>query len=353
MALRDDDVVMLLENAQLSKLAALLLHQEERLMEKIKSEPERVKYLKECNGAHDKVVSLLQECENFNKKFEGDEKKADIAKETLDYIKYGINMSMQAIRNCSLRVTCIDKIKTHFDSLVSELAELDPENISKKRLLAKEVSMYKQCMWEYTNKCKSGSARALSKAYSMVIKQEGIKFPDLVEKHKNQLGYEGEFEILEDAQKLEVYNSIIEESGRASIPKLELTSAGLGIAVLVVSAGLMVWDIFTAEHKIEAVLSNSLSKLSEIGAFAVQLAVEGAVTDAVADLELGVFLVSLAGFVAGTVAGLLFVAVSGVLIDLIFEGGGKTAPSVEGLKFHTTKMPDGMALAFQIAHDGF
>jgi hypothetical protein len=150
-----------------------------------------------------------------------------------------------------------------------------------------------------------------------------------------------------------VYNSIIEDSGRASIPKLELASAGLGIAVLVVCAGLMVWDIFTAEYKIEAVLTNSLSTLSEIGAFAVQFAVEGAVTEAVADVELGVFIVSLAGFVAGTVAGLLFIAGSGVLIDLILGGGGKTAPSVEELKFHTAKMPDGMALALQIAHGGF
>jgi hypothetical protein len=174
----DNDVVMLLENAQLSKLAKLLLNQEEPLMGRIKSEPERVKYLKECNGAYDKVVSLLQDGENFNKKFEGD----DIAKEIQDYIKYGINMSLQSIRNCSLRVTCIDKIKTHFSSLVTELQDLDPKNVSKKGILAEKVFECKQCMWEYTNKCKSGSARALSKAYSMVIKQEGIKFPDLVKK---------------------------------------------------------------------------------------------------------------------------------------------------------------------------
>jgi hypothetical protein len=116
MALSDNDVVMLLDTAQLRKLAQLLLHQEEPLMERIKSEPERVKYLNECNEAYNKVDSLLKDGENFNKKFEGDVNKADIAKEIHDYIKYGINMSLQWIRNCSLRVTCIDKIKTHFSS---------------------------------------------------------------------------------------------------------------------------------------------------------------------------------------------------------------------------------------------
>lgn len=73
-----------------------------------------------------------------------------------------------------------------------------------------------------------------------------------------------------------------------------------------VASSLMVWDIFTAQHKIEAVLRNSLSALSEVGAFAVQVAVEAAVTSAVAEVELGVFIVSLAGLVAGVAAPAFF-----------------------------------------------
>ncbi|KNA18381.1 hypothetical protein SOVF_071270 [Spinacia oleracea] len=352
-----DDVVMLMEHDQLLKLTTLLLHQEEPLMEAIKSEPERIKYLKECNVAHDKVVSLLEDGENASKKFDGDEKMTEIIKEIQEYIKYGVNFSLQSIRNCSLRVSCIDKIKTHFDSLVTEIEDLDPETaegISKLRLLAKETSLYKQCMKEYAKKCQGSTARALSKAWSMVIKQEGIKFNELVERTKNKMGFEGEFESLEDAQKLQVYNSIIEESGRSAMPKLEILKGGVGIAVLVVSAGLMVWDIFTAEHKVEALLNSSLTAFKDIGAFAVQMAVDGAVMEALADAELGVLYVSMAAFVAGTVVGLVFAAVAGAVIDLILGSGGKTVPSsVDNLKYHTAKMPDGMALAFQIAHDGY
>lgn len=40
-------------------------------------------------------------------------------------------------------------------------------------------------------------------------------------------------------------------SGIPRWPKLEIASATVGIGVLVVTAGLMVWDIFTAEHKCE------------------------------------------------------------------------------------------------------
>lgn len=352
MASEANDVVML-EDPQLRKLAKLLLRQEEPHMTLIKSEPEREKYLKQCNDAHDNVISLLDSNNEFHDNYAkaGNKDKADIAKEIHEYIKYGINMSMQCVRNCCLRVSCVEKINTHFTSLAAELEKLDPHNVTNMRRLAKDVSLYKDCMWEYTNKCRSGSARAISKAYSLVLKQEGIKFPELVDRHKNKLGYKGEFNDLGEAEKLEVYNSIIEESGRAKIPKIEVASATVGVALLVLTAGFMVWDIFTAEHKIEAVLRNGLSTLSEIGAFAVQVSVEAAVTTAVADMELGVFVVSLAGFVAGTIAGLLFVAVSGLLVDLIMGSGGNTVPNLDDLKFHSATMPDGMALAYEIAHD--
>jgi len=150
-------------------------------------------------------------------------------------------------------------------------------------------------------------------------------------RHKVKLGYEGEFEQLSDAQKLEVYNSIINESGRATMPALEVLSSAAGVALLAVAASLMVWDIFTAEDKLETVIHDSVNVLADVGAFYVQVAVEAAVTEAVADLELGVFLVSLAGFVAGTGAGLLFVAAAGVLIDLIMGTGGAQAPPVTDL----------------------
>lgn len=185
MACKGADDVVMLENVQLRKLVKLLLHQEEQLMMNIKSEPERAKYLKQCNDAHDNVISLMDSSNDFHNKYvkAGNEDKSDIAKEIHEYIKFAINMSMQCIRNCALRVSCVDKITTHFNSLVVDLENLDPYNVVNMKRLAKDVSLYKDCMWEYTNKCRSGSARAISKAYSLLLKQEGIKFPDLVERY--------------------------------------------------------------------------------------------------------------------------------------------------------------------------
>jgi hypothetical protein len=171
-------------------------------------------------------------------------------------------------------------------------------------------------------------------------------------RHKVKLGYEGGFEQLGDAQKLEVYNSIINESGRAKLPVMDAVSSAAGVALLAVAASLMVWDIFTAEDKLEAIVHDSVSALADVGGFYVQVAVEAAVTEALADVELGVFLVSVAGFVAGTGAGLLFVLAAGALIDVIMGTGGAKAPPVTDLEFHTATMPDGMKLAYSIVHDG-
>lgn len=345
------DLVMLVDKGQLGTLALLLRNLEEDVVtQAATSEHERAAYLKNVNDSHDGVMNLLQLSTAMNDKYavEGGHK-AGIAADVLDYIKYGLNMSMQNIRDCSLRATSVGKIREHFDSVATQLAEIDPAaDLPRVEQLAEDMANFKNSMWEYCNRYRSGSARALSKVYSMVLREEGITFPDLMRSKQNQLGFQGAFEDLTDAQKLEVYNSIIGDSGRAAIPKLDLASAALGVAVLLAAAGVMAWDIFTAEYKMDAVLHDSMTALSAVGAFAVQVSVEAAVTEAVVDLEAGVFIVSLAGYVSCVVGGIIIQAIGGLLIDLILGTGGNQAPPVTDLKFHTATMPDGMALANQI-----
>lgn len=88
---------------------------------------------------------------------------------------------MQNVRNCALRASCVHKIRAQYDALARDFASLHPENVANVRRMAKDMALFKDTMWEYCNKQRSGSARALSKAYSMWLKQEGIKFPDLEE----------------------------------------------------------------------------------------------------------------------------------------------------------------------------
>ncbi|KNA15572.1 hypothetical protein SOVF_097140 [Spinacia oleracea] len=354
-----DDLLMLTDDKQLRKLAKLLRNQEEPLSFSINSEPDRAKFLEECNDAYDIVIILLQNSTDLRNKHEAarasNSKKADIATDIQDYVKYGINLGLQCIQNCGMRVTVVEKLKTHFDDLSTELNMADSRDMNDFESLAEEVSYHKNSMWEYTTNMRSKTSRAQSKAYSDVLKLQGIEFPSLVDRHKNMLGYKDEFEFLEEDQKLEVYNSIIEESGRAKMPaiyrrsKTRATSAG-GIATMAVTAGMMAWDIFTSEHKLETVLTTGVSLLSGAVSYAVNVAVSSAVGSVVANTQLGILLVSSAGFVVGALVGILFAAATGAILAAILGTGGKVPQNLDNLKFYSATMPNGMALANEISH---
>jgi hypothetical protein len=182
------DIVPLNEE-QLRKLALLLRNQEEPLMSQVvKSQAERVKYINSVNESYKGAVSLLDDSSRMVKaaaaaaEEEGGGAKADIARDAFDFVLHGLNFSMSSIRNCCLRVDCIGRIRGHYDSVASRLAELRPDDVPGARQLAEEMKKVKDAMKAYCNSTRSASSRALSKAYSMVMKQEGVKFPDLIER---------------------------------------------------------------------------------------------------------------------------------------------------------------------------
>ena len=176
------DMVMLEDNGKLKKLALLLYNNEVQLMTTITSEPERAKYLKQCHEAYQSVLSLLDEANEMHEQQENEVKKS-IAKDVLGYIKYGLNMSMQNIRNLSMRVDCVNKLQGHYSTLVEQLSRLDTTNVTNVRRLAKDATDSKVLMWEYTTKCQSWVGRKASQTFSQTLKQEGIKFPELVNRY--------------------------------------------------------------------------------------------------------------------------------------------------------------------------
>ncbi|WOG95427.1 hypothetical protein DCAR_0414746 [Daucus carota subsp. sativus] len=351
------DLYMLMEDEQLRRLALLLRNQEEPLSRSINSEPDRIKFLRECNDAYDTVITLLENSIQLRNKHEASRaehgKKADIAKDMQDYVKYGLNLGMQCIQNCGMRVTIVEKMKTHFDELATELNTTDSRDMKDFASLAEEVGFYKNSMWEYVTKLRSPSARAQSKAYSDVLRLQGIDFGTLVTTHKNKLGYKDAFEFLEEDQKLEVYNSIIEESGRAKMPVI-FTRKDIpwykpgGIAALAMTAGIMAWDIFTAEHKLESALNSAVSALSAAVSYAVKVSVTSAVGSV--GVKAGTIVLSAAGFVVGALVGILFAAATGAILGVILGTGGKVPQNLDDLKFYSATMPNGMALANQISH---
>ncbi|XP_074308984.1 uncharacterized protein LOC141643646 [Silene latifolia] len=359
------DVLILEKHSQLRMLARLLRNREEPIMVGMGSEIDKINYLKMMNEAHDNMVSLLSEAEALPQS-QTHPAKAELSKGIEKYIIYGANWTMQCIRNCCMRVTCIEKIKAHFDSMVKELEELNGDNKDEVEDLLTLVKMYTHRMWEYGNTSRSNIARAQSRAFSQALIMEGITMEELVNRTKNRLGYKTDFEDLEDGQKLEVYETLINDSGRATLPtmyKRKFRKPGLGdlmdiygIGVELVQAGVLVYDIFTAEHIIEAALREASSMLADYVEYSVELLVNAKVKHLVVRKVSKVtakLIASLAGFVAGAIAGFLITLASGALLDAIFGSpGSRVPPDMEELKFHTGEMPDGMAIAFELSHLG-
>lgn len=357
------DLLMLTDKSQLQALAMLLRNNEELMMSQaIKSETERIEYLKTVSDCYTRTMKLLDDSMAARTTYErSGGTRSLVARDMDDYVVYGLNACLQNVRNCCVRLDAIDKLRAHYDALADAVA--DPAaNVEG---LAAEASEYKAAMWQYCYNQRSASARAHSRAYSQALKLEGIDFAELVRRHQLRLGYGSkgeEFEDLDETQKLEVYNSIIVESGRAGLPvrmfssgrsaggpKIAATTWAQAVSVFIMAAGNLAWDVFTTEHEVEAILKGSLNLLAGLGGFAVEAVVGAAVTKAVANVGAGVFACSLAGFVVGAIAGLIFVGVSGLLINLII-GSPRKVPDMSKLMFHTAVMPDGMALAYAVSH---
>ncbi|XP_074272350.1 uncharacterized protein LOC141596159 isoform X2 [Silene latifolia] len=135
--------------------------------------------------------------------------KTEIGKDIQDYVKYGINISLQRVRNSGSRARWVRKIAIHFEML----AGLDVRKENDIRRLAEDVSLYKQCMLDFGSDTRSGSNPVNSKEYLMLLQKGGVSFSDIIERKKNELGFEGEFDRLKDSKQLEVYQCMINEFG--------------------------------------------------------------------------------------------------------------------------------------------
>ncbi|KAL9233993.1 hypothetical protein vseg_008919 [Gypsophila vaccaria] len=92
MAFEEGSMMMLMEDSQLRKLSKILLNQEAALMDAFDSEIDRAKYIEECNDAYDKVTALLNKCSDLNL----------VPNVTHDHLKHVIDTIMEHVRSWCL-----------------------------------------------------------------------------------------------------------------------------------------------------------------------------------------------------------------------------------------------------------
>ncbi|KAK1296271.1 hypothetical protein QJS10_CPB15g02103 [Acorus calamus] len=316
-----------LDEEKLRKLASIIYRQEVEAIRNIKfqSEPELAKFLRDSRSCYESVPSLLDAASQLQHKW-------------------------QTVRNYTLRINYLKKISDHSKTLMKALNELDPENKTDVRNLANDVALYNEAMMEYTKKHQSPA----SQNYSKWVKDSGFKFPDLVQRYQRELNFDGLFTDLLDRQRLKVYVKIIEASGRGRVAVLDKLSNAfevVGIAVLVFTTGMIVWDIFTSAHVLQTATREAVVGIASAGG-AVLGEVVGVAVSTISAWASPLF-VLVAGLVTSICGAFILGQFAGWLIDLIFRSGGTAPLSTDGHRCYVAPMPNGEVLARQIAHQHY
>jgi hypothetical protein len=154
----------------------------------------------------------------------------------------------------------------------------------------------------------------------------------------------------------QVYENIIEEAGYGkSVVTYSFEALGkVGVAVLVFTAAAMVWDIYTAEDKMQAVVRDSVNALAAVVSLEVGEVVSVAVEAGFAalDIEIASAAVTVIGAVAGFGVGVLIGIATSALLDLIFSSGTSKVKITDGLTAcRVVPMPDGLQLARLVKHN--
>ncbi|KAM7269978.1 hypothetical protein ACFE04_029192 [Oxalis oulophora] len=339
--------VIILNKAQLEVLSKDIYLQEALAIQniKFKSENERAKYLYDCKSNRDVLRSLLDTSSDIEQEFKGDAVKSQIAREIAEYMNISCNISLQTVRNYTLRIHYLKKIKSCSDSLVEDLRDLTNKNGDEVVKLAKRATSTKNVALEFAKNFRS----PVYHTYSKHLKDTGVTFQKLVDRYREKLYPYKAFNLLDEPEKIEVFEQIIMASGCGKL----VASGAIGvlsavdISMTMFSAGMMVWEIFTSAYPVETAVRDSVMAAADVGGTAVG-EFAGAAMAAMVGID-GVF-ATLAGIATGFVGAFIIGAFVGEILDMIFATGGKDVSSTDGHKAYVAIMPDGLALARQIAH---
>ncbi|KAM7493525.1 hypothetical protein LguiB_028134 [Lonicera macranthoides] len=104
-------------------------------------------------------------------------------------------------------------------------------------------------------------------------------------------------------------------------------------ALLLLAAGIMVQDIFTAEHKTETTFRDVAVTAASISGGMLGEVVNAVVRVAIGDaIEGATYFAMASGLLASFAGAFIIGAFAGAILDLIFSSGGTATLSTQGLK---------------------
>lgn len=124
-----------------------------------------------------------------------------------------------------------------------------------------------------------------------------------------------------------------------------------GAAVVVITAGLMVWDIYSSDHKIQTATHDAVVSTAAMGGAILGDIIGAAIATDLVGVEATSMFVAMAGFATGLLGAFILAGIAGGLIELIIGSGGAIDINTDDHKCYVAGMPDGVVLACQIAHN--
>ncbi|KAK9735917.1 hypothetical protein RND81_04G237800 [Saponaria officinalis] len=388
---------VILPKEKLKTLAKLLQWQEQERIKRIRfrSERDRSDFLRCSQEAYKQTMAFLDEQIIFDRHVRSSDPDPDpddpdptpgnVVREYLGYLELVSSYGLQMVKGVHLRHEFLSKVREHADTLIPRIKELGDGSLelqeiqAKARDLIKEFAVFKEALFQSLVKKADPSFRN----FSLAIKISGNSFEDLVFKYQMKLAKEVSpefnkpFVLLDEEQKIEVYDEIIKSSGRGTY--LSNTAYKVvdkvGKGLLIFTLAMSVWDIYSSEHRLQTALSEFTEfSASYVGGYVGEITGAAVATYlvtamGVAETAVTTAFVGLAAFVSGfgLAIGLGFLA--GYVVGKIFESGGKHAggaitvnkdgpkPSPDPNNPYRTQvyaapMPDGALLARQLAYNG-
>ncbi|XP_060673749.1 uncharacterized protein LOC107421130 [Ziziphus jujuba] len=353
--------IVFLKDEKLRMLAQLIRNHEVNNIQNIifESIGKQFEYLRMCNSNQESVNTVLDECNAMVSKYKDDEIRGPISALILGYIENCLNNALQLIRNYTLRRTYLDKLIAHDLELFQALDGLDTSNPTEVADFTDQIQQYDQKVISYMKLSVNTHA---SQEFSRYLRNSGIGFDNLVRSYQTRLGFTGPFKDLKDEQKLEVYDAIIEASGRLSVlddKGLKALSYGKDTrsikdygqkGMFLMKVGIIIWDIYSSDQPIQTATREAMVQAAKKGGATLGKIVGAAAATQLVGVQATTLFVTALGLAGGVVGGFIFGAAAGLLFDLIFGSGGEAVLPTDGLIFYVAPMPNGKDLAKQIAH---
>ncbi|KAH7546652.1 hypothetical protein FEM48_Zijuj01G0224100 [Ziziphus jujuba var. spinosa] len=263
---------VLLDDEKLVKLAKVVYKQEVEAAKycKCNSEIEHSNSFRETKVCYNTVLGLLDSVKQLKKEYEdGDENLSSIANDIFSFVVYAVNNALQFLSNYSLRKHYLDKISENAKALIRALKEIDPNNVTNVQRLAKDAIIFRNAILEM------------------------------------------------------VYNKIIEASGRGRITVNQVSKAlgATGMAVLIFTAAIALWDVYTSDNKLQTAARDTLQFIGAAGGGTLgEYAATALATGLLGAAASPVFVVA-AGIVGGIAGAYILGKFAAHLVDEVFSWG--------------------------------